>query len=125
VTGNVVKLLTALRDLDEAADYIRRQSGPERAIRFLREADATFQRLASMPGIGTRYAPDEPVFADLRVFPVSRFKKYLTFYRPIADGVEVLRVLHGARDIEGTLAEDFRLGEGGEDDRPPEEPDTP
>jgi plasmid stabilization system protein ParE len=66
VTGNVVKLLTALRDLDEAADYIRRQSGPERAIRFLREADATFQRLASMPGIGTRYAPDEPVFADLR-----------------------------------------------------------
>lgn len=123
--GPIVRLPSALRDLDEAADYIRRQSSPERAIRFLREADATFQRLASMPGLGTGYEPGEPSFADLRVAPVSRFKRYLVFYRPRAGGIEVLRVLHGARDVAGLLAEEFGAGAGDEDDRPPEGSDAP
>jgi toxin ParE1/3/4 len=25
---------------------------------------------------------------------------YLIFYRPLADGIEIVRVLHGARDID-------------------------
>lgn len=33
---------------------------------------------------------------NLRSFPVGN---YLIFYRPINQGIEVLRVLHGARDI--------------------------
>ncbi|MGH9438287.1 MAG: type II toxin-antitoxin system RelE/ParE family toxin, partial [Terriglobia bacterium] len=32
-------------------------------------------------------------------FPVKDFPKYLIFYRPIRDGIEVVRVIHGARDI--------------------------
>ena len=32
---------------------------------------------------------------------------HLVVYRPIPGGVEVLRVLHGARDIPGILAEEF------------------
>jgi toxin ParE1/3/4 len=27
---------------------------------------------------------------------------YLIFYRPISDGIEIVRVLHGARDIPTT-----------------------
>jgi toxin ParE1/3/4 len=50
------------------------------------------------------------VYADLRSFPVSRFRAYQVFYRPIRGGIEVLRVLHGARDIHGILAEDFGVG---------------
>jgi toxin ParE1/3/4 len=107
VSGDVVRLRSALRDLDEVADYIRRQGGPARAVRFLRAADATFQRLAALPGVGARYEPDDPAFADLRYCPVLRFKKYLVFYRPIAGGIEVLRVLHGARDIAAILAGDL------------------
>jgi plasmid stabilization system protein ParE len=37
----------------------------------------------------------------------SRFRKYLVFYRPIPGGIEVLRVLHGSRDIAAILAEAF------------------
>jgi toxin ParE1/3/4 len=33
----------------------------------------------------------------LRSFPVN---KYLLFYRPIPGGIELVRVIHGARDIE-------------------------
>jgi hypothetical protein len=47
----------------------------------------------------------------------SRFKKYLVFYRPVADGVEIARVLHGARDIYGILAEEFGIEEDADDDQ--------
>lgn len=36
----------------------------------------------------------------LRSFPVG---KYLIFYRLIDGGLEIVRVLHGARDIENLL----------------------
>jgi toxin ParE1/3/4 len=39
---------------------------------------------------------------ELRSIPVG---KYLIFYRPIAEGVEIVRVLHGARDIESLFEE--------------------
>lgn len=32
--------------------------------------------------------------------PISRFRMYIVFYRPAPDGIEILRVIHGARDIE-------------------------
>ena len=63
--------------------------------RFLAQAEATFTRLAGMPGMGASYEHDHPALAGLRFFPVSRFHKYLVFYRSIAGGIEIVRVLHG------------------------------
>jgi len=123
VSGQVVKRPHALQDLDEAAAYIQDQSGPQRAIRFLRAADSTFAMLAGMPGMGTRYEPDEPLYADLRSFPITRHPNHLVFYRPFSDGIEVLRVLHGARDIASILAEEFG-GDAGDDDDETNEPEA-
>jgi toxin ParE1/3/4 len=53
------------------------------------------------------YEPDNPALADLPVSPLSRFKKYLIFYRQVAAGIEVVRVLHGARDIPSILEDHF------------------
>jgi toxin ParE1/3/4 len=78
--------------------------------------EAMFERLSRMPGIGTRYNPDDPIYADLRSFPVPGFRKYLIFYRPVDDGVLVFRVVHGARDIHSILAEEFDVEDSGEDD---------
>jgi plasmid stabilization system protein ParE len=33
-------------------------------------------------------------------------KRHVIFYRPMAEGIEVLRVLHGARDIDRILGGD-------------------
>ena len=107
MSGRVVKTRTVARDLEEAAEYLRKQTSPDRAIRFLDEADATFERLASMPGLGARFDPDSPALGELRFFPVSRFRNHIVFYRPVEGGIEVLRVLHGARDIQGVLDEEF------------------
>jgi toxin ParE1/3/4 len=38
----------------------------------------------------------EELASELRSFPVRR---YVVFYRPLVDGIEVVRVLHGARDV--------------------------
>jgi hypothetical protein len=40
----------------------------------------------------------------------------LVFYRPLCGGIEVLHVLHGARDIAGILAEEFGIEEDAGDD---------
>src|SRR5437868_4252270 len=98
----VVTKPRAARDLLEHYLYIG-QSSPRAAERFLDAAEATFARLAEQPGMGRRWDSSNPDLAGVRVWPISGFRKYLVFYRSIADGIEVLYVFHSARDIRGIL----------------------
>jgi toxin ParE1/3/4 len=41
--------------------------------------------------------------ANVRSFP---FGRYVIFYEPIEDGIDVVRVLHSARDIDAVFGED-------------------
>ena len=50
--------------------------------------------VAGQPLLG-RLCPE--LAPNLRSFPVGN---YVIFYRPIDNGIEVARVLHGARDID-------------------------
>lgn len=106
---------SADRDLVAIYRHFAREAGLRVADRFFAQAEATFARLAGMPGIGTPYGSDEPIFADLRYAPISRFRAYIVFYRPIPDGIDVYRVLHGARDISGILAEEFGIAGDADD----------
>jgi toxin ParE1/3/4 len=102
VSEEVVKRLQAVNDLDDQAAYLQQES-PESAIRFLEQAEATFDLLAQMPRMGRLYDSDNPRLAGLRYFRVSGFEKHLIFYQVVEGGIEVLRVLHGARDIPSIL----------------------
>jgi toxin ParE1/3/4 len=113
--SQIVRRPSADRDLVAIFRWFARQAGLRVADRFLVEAEATFSRLAGMPRMGTAYEPVAPPFVDLRFFPVSRYRDYLVFYRPISDGIEVFRVLHGARDIPGILAVEFDPASDGHD----------
>ena len=86
----------ARQDLVDIFRYYAREAGFRVARRFLAQADATLNRLAGMPGIGTCYNHDHPALAGVRYFPISRFRVYVIFYRPVTDGIEIIRVLHGA-----------------------------
>lgn len=68
------------------------------ALRFMDAAEVTFDFLASTPGAGPRVDPPLDDVPDLRFWPITRFRSYLVFYRPLPDGAEVFRVLHGNRD---------------------------
>lgn len=96
--ARVVRTEAALRDLDEQAKFIQRD-GPQAAIRFLAAAEISFQRLASMPELGERQEFGSTKLAGLRRWPVQGFENYLVFYHPTEQGIEIVRVLHAARDI--------------------------
>ena len=53
--------------------------------------------------MGWRPRLKNPLLASLRVFRVSGFEKTLVLYRPSPDGVEILRVIHGSRNIMALL----------------------
>jgi toxin ParE1/3/4 len=85
-------------DLDEIAAWIQRDS-PNAAMRFLDSAEVTFQSLAELPGMGGRFGLSNPRLQELRCFPVKGFANYLIFYLPHSEGIDVIRVIHGARDL--------------------------
>lgn len=63
-----------------------------------------FERLASMPELGPRTRFANSRLKNVRFWPVPRFRKYLIFYRPLSKGgVEIVRILNGARDIAALL----------------------
>lgn len=89
--------------------HLAREAGVRTASRFFVQAQATFEWLAGQPHMGARYEPEHPAFAEIRFFPIRRFNKYLVFCLPTTRGVDVVRVLHGVRDIPGIPAEEFGI----------------
>jgi toxin ParE1/3/4 len=102
----LVILAAARADLRQQRDYFARTSIAV-AERFLTTAEAAFQRLAQMPGMGTLKEADHPALGRVRQWRIhGGFEKYLIYYRETDQGIEVLRVVHGARDIPTLLAEE-------------------
>jgi toxin ParE1/3/4 len=120
--SRIVRRRAARQDLADIVYHYVSTASLDTARRFRAEAQATLQRLAAMPGMGARYEHEHPALTGLRFFPLSRFRNYLIFYRPLADGIEVVRVLHGARDIPRLLAEGMGVDEQAADDDPEGEP---
>lgn len=83
----------AAADIVEIWDYIAEDS-LEEADRWVDRLDEALQRLATQPLMGR--ARDE-LSAGLRSFP---FGRYVVFYLPEPDGIDVVRVLHGSRDVD-------------------------
>jgi toxin ParE1/3/4 len=92
------------RDLDDQADYLADVASREVGHRFLIAAHETFALLASEPRMGWRPKTKNPALQQMRVFRVAGFKKMLVLYLPRAEGIEVLRVVHGSRNLQDLLA---------------------
>src|SRR4051794_22674623 len=69
------------------------------ALRVLNAIEAAFKLLSERPGAGPTCEFSEPGLSDIRFWPVKRYRNYLVIYRPIDDGVEVIRVIHAATDL--------------------------
>jgi plasmid stabilization system protein ParE len=89
----------ARADLLEIFDYIS-QDNPDAARRVVAELRAAMRRLAEMPEMGhfRKDLAKEP----LRFWSVY---SYLIIYRPKARPLQVVRVLHGSRDVQSILEE--------------------
>ena len=96
---------SARQDLLEIWEFIARDN-LNAADRVLKTVFGMFERLAAMPELGTRLELGNPHLKSIRFLPVPGFPHYLIFYRPIGKlGVEIVRVLHGTRDIGALLGD--------------------
>jgi len=87
-------------DLQAIYRHIR-QDDEAVARRFLEAAYDSFEFLAENSMAGR--ARPEFAHADLRSWRVQGFRKYLIFYRPGNDRLQIWRVLHGSRDLRATM----------------------
>jgi toxin ParE1/3/4 len=74
--------------------YVAEQRGETTAAdRLIGTFDEKLKLLSDFPGIGACREDLGPTF---RTFPLGR---YLIIYRPMKSGIDVLRVVHGSRDL--------------------------
>ena len=104
MTYPVIVKNRATQDLRQAANYLLVQGTTEVAERFLESAETAFAQLATAPAIGKVVHLVSPVLGEIRQWRMKGFQDYLIFYRFQNDQVEVVRVLHGKRDLEDILA---------------------
>jgi len=92
----------AAADLEEIFAYLASHNIAT-ARRFMEAAADTANEIREDPKIGMAWHSRRSELAGVRYKRVRYFKKYFIFYRERADCIEVIRVLHGARDIESLL----------------------
>ena len=91
------------RELEDQAYYYATVASPEVGHRFLVAAHDTFALLATQPNMGWQSRLKHPELKILRVFRVKDFERILILYLPLLDGVEILRVVHGSRNLQALL----------------------
>ena len=83
----------AQTDLDEAWDYL--------SIRNLAAADRLIDRFVTAARAHARFPESgrsrEPLGPEIRSFLV---KPYVAFYRPVENTIEIVRFLHGRRNVD-------------------------
>jgi len=89
----------ATLDLLEIWNYIADDS-IENADLFLDQLDETMRKLRAHPGMGRQR---EELAPRIRSFP---YQRYVIFYRADSSSVEIVRILHGARDVEDGFEQD-------------------
>ena len=90
-------------DLDDQFRIIA-ENNLDAAKRFLTAAEDAISLLARMPDMGVSVSLNQ-----MRFWPIARFRNHLIFYRSIPDGIEIVRVLHGARDWTRVIEDDLDL----------------
>jgi toxin ParE1/3/4 len=82
----------ASQDLNEIADYFA-ANNIEAGERFFKEFDRSCRQLVNFPNLGKSYAE---IRSDLRGLSLSG---YIIFYRSLEEGIEILRVVSGRRNL--------------------------
>jgi len=90
----------AQTDIVDLVRAIGRLSRPA-AIRFADAVDARCRLIASNPGMGR---PRDEIRPGVRSVVIE--KKYLILFESIEEGVVILRIVDGRRDIDNTIIDE-------------------
>jgi toxin ParE1/3/4 len=95
----------AIADILEQADWYEAQADRSLAQRWEAAVTATLLRITRRPGTGSRCTFTVDELRGTHRMPVAGFAKHLIFYQSRGTEILVLRVLHGARDLEALFPE--------------------
>lgn len=84
-------------DVLQIWEYIADDSMAE-ADRWVDRLDEKLALWAQQPMMGR---PREEIAPGLRSMP---FGRYIAFYMPLPDGIDLVRLLHGSRDVDDAFA---------------------
>jgi len=85
--------LSARADLDDIWVYVAQEGSEGAANRLVDAITERFPALLVMPGSGRKR---DEVRRGLRSHPAGN---YVIYYREMKTGIEIVRVIHGARDV--------------------------
>jgi toxin ParE1/3/4 len=93
----------AVSDIQEQAEWYLQRSDRALARRWENEVTAALIRIEKSPGSGAKCGFSAIELQDLRRMPIAGFPRHLIFYRAEKEEIRILRVVHGARDLESLL----------------------
>jgi len=95
-----------IADFDRQFCWYDQEAGWEVACGYLDATDASLEKLAGLPDLGSITHFVEPELQGLRFLPVNRpCNTHLIFYRADSTTIEAWRIVHGARDLPRRLLE--------------------
>ncbi len=89
----------AIKDIEQIADYIAKQSGLVQSELFLNKLDAKFTKIAKFPNIGRQR---NEILPGIRSISIDN---YLILYMPIGQDVEIFRVISGYRNLSALFSD--------------------
>lgn len=95
----IIVLPRAEADISEIALFIADDS-LDAAIRFIDQARDAFEFLSKFPDAGSDHVLSSESLKGTKSWPIRGFEKWIVFYQIRDDELLVIRVLHGARDID-------------------------
>jgi toxin ParE1/3/4 len=90
-------------DIAEIAVYLLEDPGESTAMRFIDSVELTLKELALAPRKGSPKHFDDPALSEVRSWWVKGFHRYIIYYVPLPNGINVFAVWHGSRDVERRL----------------------
>jgi toxin ParE1/3/4 len=93
----------AVSDMQEQADWYEQRSGHELASRWENGVTAALIRIEKNPRSGAKCGFSSDELQGICRMPIAGFPRHLIFYRAEKEGIRILRIVHGARDLESLL----------------------
>ncbi len=97
MTRKISKRPQAERDIEEAFVFVA-ETDFDSGLNFLHAVEQSFEMIAENPFVGSERKFAAPELGNVRMWRVKSYEKHLIFYFVRDDVIEVLRVIHSARD---------------------------
>jgi toxin ParE1/3/4 len=93
----------AVADLLQIHTHLHAEASLPLADRFLMAVEHTTQQIRRYPKAGALFRTQKPSLLGLRWWSIADFPRYLVYYSAGTDFVDIVRVLHSARDVKREL----------------------